>query len=128
MRYILAQRETAKGYQDFTAYTEDAVVDRRVPDACIDSGNFKIRCDNRRSAADRSIQRDSSGIYIFPCDSGYVRSKPPEAVEILICIFSSRVRFPDAWVYFYTFKGVFLCKINLFRTKTPLNFFFYIIP
>ena len=88
-----------RGKQDFTAYTEDAVVDRRVPDACIDSGNFKIRCDNRRSAADRSIQRDSSGIYIFPCDSGYVRSKPPEAVEIWICIFSSRVRFPDAWVY-----------------------------
>ena len=72
-------------------YTEDAVVDRCVPDAGIDSGNFKIRCDNRRSAADRSIQRDSGGIYIFPCDSGYVRSKPSEAVEIWICIFSGRV-------------------------------------
>ena len=46
-----------------------------------------------------SKKRDSGGIYIFPCDSGYVRSKPSEAVEIWACIFSGRVWFPDAWMY-----------------------------
>lgn len=58
---------------------KDAVVDRCVPDAGIDS-ELKIRCDNRRSVKDRSIQRTAAE-FTFSCDSGYVRSKPSKLLK-----------------------------------------------
>ena len=52
-------------------------------------GAFQMRCNNRRSIANRCVQRSGSRIYIFPCNSGYVRSKFTEACQIWICIYRS---------------------------------------
>ena len=76
----------------------DSSSDRSLPDDGDDPRNIPVRSNDRRCFGTGSIPWSSSRIYILPCNSGYVRCKCIEVIQV--------------WTRIYTNAGVFIAAWN----------------
>ena len=90
--------------KDFTVKYTDASVDWIFPDAGVDSGNLKIRGDDRWSVDHRGVQGSGGRVYLFSGDSGYVRRQPSEADRVRLFLYGRR-----AWVPAFGLCGILCC-------------------
>ena len=59
-------------------------LDRSIPDACYDSGNFPFRSNDHRSTGTGRVKNCSSGFYILSGDSGNGRCQPCKTSSLWI--------------------------------------------
>ena len=62
----------------------NSYLDRSIPDACYDSGNFPFRSNDHRSTGTGRVKNCSSGFYILSGDSGNGRCQPCKTSSLWI--------------------------------------------
>ena len=70
------QRKETSDHQDFPDGSSGPNLDRSIPDARYDSGNFPFGSNDRRSTGTGRVKNCSSGFYILSGDSGNGRCQP----------------------------------------------------
>ena len=78
------QRKETSDHQDFPDGSSGPDLDRSIPDACYDSGNFPFRSNDRRSTGTGRVKNCSSGFYILSGDSGNGRCQPCKTSSLWI--------------------------------------------
>ena len=78
------QRKETSDHQDFPDGSSGPDLDRSIPDACYDSGNFPFRSNDHRSTGTGRVKNCSSGFYILSGDSGNGRCQPCKTSSLWI--------------------------------------------
>ena len=91
-------QKRTEGDEAVPVVCSDSSSDRSLPDDGDDPRNIPVRSNDRRCFGTGSIPWSSSRIYILPCNSGYVRCKCIEVIQV--------------WTRIYTNAGVFIAAWN----------------